>query len=159
MEIETAVRRLLLGDGTVTGYVGRQVFKYQLDASVDGTGKRAIVVRRSNGWAVPADRKTQEYPILAVDCYADAQRDSGGDVVERNSVDSAYAVYRAVDPLLHGVRGVRWGAGGADPGLMVLSCQRWSEPFHVTEQDRHADDPPLGEAAKVTALYAVCTVH
>lgn len=159
MELETAFRRRLLADGSVSGYVGRKVFKFSLMESVDGTGKRAIVVRRSNGWAVPSDRTTGEYPLLAVDCYADCDRDAAGDVVARNAIDKAYAMYRVVDPLIHGLRGVRVGPGGEDPGLMVVSAQRWSEPFHRTDQDGHPGDPPLGDAACVTAVYALNVVH
>ena len=46
MEIETAVRKFLLSQSAVTGYVGQRVFKFELMEPVAGSAGRAGVVRR-----------------------------------------------------------------------------------------------------------------
>lgn len=162
MEVESASRRLLLSDATVNGYVVSKVFKYRLEEKVDGTAGRAIVVRRSNGWARPDSINTSEYPILQVQCYADPDREPlTGAITTLNAEDKAWAVYRAVDRLMHGKRGVRWGAFGSDPGLMVVSSARWGEPFVVTDHDLHGTGTadPLGDSLYVMAQYALNVAH
>lgn len=164
MEIETAARRHLLGFADVTAYVQKKVFKHSLLERVDGTSGRAIVVRRSNGWGQPDPVQTAEFPILVVDFWADPDRDADGQKVEDNAIDKAYAVYRAVDPLLHAVRDQWWGAGGTNPGLWIVNCARYAEPFHQTIDDVHGSGPvagnqPIGEEACVTVQYAVTLVH
>lgn len=161
MELETAVRRMLLADNTVAGYVQQKVWKHTLEQKVDGTGGRALVVKRAGSWAQPDQVKTLEYPLLQVECWADVDRENG-EMLRRNAVDKAFALYRAVDPLLHARRGVVWGAGGSEPGLTVVSSVRWIEPVPVDPKDGHraqGDLPPQGESAVVWVRYAVACVH
>lgn len=156
MEIETAARRFLLAHDGVRGYVGDKVTKFSLLEHVDGTGGRAIVVRRSNGWKTPDSVQTSEFPLLLVDCWADCDR-VGGDKVADNAVDKAFAVYRVVDKLLHAKRDFMMG------DLRIISSQRWSEPFFETANDAHKGvaslSTPKGDSAVVTAQYALHLVH
>ena len=160
MEVETAIRRHLLSLDGVKGYVGPDgVYKYSLLNHVEGTGGRAIVVRRSNGWGVPDPVQSSEYPIVMLDFWADPDRVDGEKVAD-NAVDKAFAVYRVVDKLLHGKRGVIWGGDG---GLFVISSSRYAEPFYETAGDSHGGKPdimtPIGDTAVVTAQYALHIVH
>lgn len=164
MEIETATRRHLLTLPSATGYVSGRVYKFSLLDHVQGTQQRAIVVRRSNGWATPDTVQTSEFPILVLDFWADPTRDGEGNKAADDAADKAYAVYRAVDKDLHGVRDEWWGAGGSNPGLRVVSCSRWAEPFHLTSQDQHGSGPKfdgqaVGDCAVVVAQYAIHAVH
>jgi len=160
VELEAAVRRMFLNDDTVRGLVGDRVFKHRLETKVDGTGDRAVVVARNNGWATPDPVQTQEYPILGVKFYADPDR-TEGEIVRMNGEDKALAVYRAANGLLHARRGFRMGAWGSDPGLMVVTVARWAEPVTVTERDRHgmSAGDPLGDAVYVYVEYALQVVH
>lgn len=161
VEVEPAGRRLLQDDLTVRGYVGDLVFKGKLDQHIDGTGKRAIVLRCDGGWGQPDPVKTLEYPLLYIDFWADRSRKDGraaGDDARTN----ARAVWRASDHLLHGKRNVRWGAFGSDPGLMVVSSARWSEPTHVDAQGAHGGmwlGTPLGDCSVLTVAYALIVHH
>ena len=162
MEVEAAVRRVLLGDPTVNGYVVGKVFRNRLEEKVDGTGGRAIVVARNNGWATPDPATSQEYPIVVLKFYADPDRDvySGG-VQRSNAEDKALAVYRAADKLLHAKRGVWMGAFGSNRGLMVVTSARASEPVVVREKDRHGEGSgdPLGDSLYVMVEYNMQVVH
>jgi hypothetical protein len=162
MEIETAARRMLLGQSAVTGYVGQKVFKFSLLEHVEGTGGRAVVVRRNSGWVQPGRVRTSEYPLLVLDCWADCDRDSVGAKAEDNAIDKAYAVYRVIDPLIHAVRSVWWGAGGSHRGMLIVNGFRWAEPWHATAVDVHpaiqgvtSPGSPKGDSAVVTATYAL----
>lgn len=161
MEVESAARRYLLGDTTVTGYVQARVHKWRLEEKVDGTGKSAIVVYRNNGWATPDPVTTQEYPILAVKAYSDATRDSTGEIVKSDAEDRAFALMRAISNRLRRQRGEWWGAVGADPGLLVVTCAPWKEPTLVTEKDRHGQTSgdPLGDAVYAYGEFALQVVH
>lgn len=163
MEVETAFRRHLLGDATVQGYVAGKVSKWRLDAPVDQTGGRAIVVERNNGWATPDPVRSMEYPILRVKMYADVDRDDLGAPARANAEEKAWAVYRAVDPAMSNLvlRGTRVGAFGSDAGLMVVSCARRSEPMLVTMKDQHGQmsGAPLGDSVYVLAEYNLTVVH
>lgn len=164
MEIETAARRQMLTVDVIKGYVQSKVFKFSLLEHVQGTSGRALVIRRSNGWASPDPVQSSEYPLLVFDCWADPTRDSMGGVAADDAVDKAYALYRAVNAQVHGIRDVWWGAGGANPGLRIISAARWGEPFHMTASDQHGSGPklmgtPLQDCAVVTVQYAIHTAH
>lgn len=161
MEVETAVRRYLLDQAPVTGYVQAKVFKFRLEESIEGTSGLAIVVARNNGWATPDPITTQEYPILSVKCYADPTRFDDGEIRTLDAPDKAAALYRTVNQFLHAKRGVRWGARGSDEGLFVVTSQRWREPTLVTQKDLygHAANDPLGDVVYVHAEYALQVIH
>lgn len=156
MEIETAVRKFLLQQDSVKGYVGDKVTKFSLLEHVDGTGGRAIVVRRSNGWNTPDSVQTSEFPTVILDFWADCDRVDGSKVVD-NAVDKAFAVYRVVDKLIHGKRDVMMGS------LRIFSVQRWSEPIFETANDAHGStksmSTPIGDSAVVSATYAFHLAH
>jgi hypothetical protein len=161
VEVEPAVRRRLQDNLTIRGYVGDRVYKGKLDEHVDGTGQRAIVLRCDGGWGQPDPVKTLEYPVLYVDFWADRSRRDGQATAD-DARTNARAVYRAADPLLHAYRNTRWGAFGSDPGLMVVSSTRWSEPTHLDATSAHGGTwlgTPLGECSVLTAAYALIVVH
>lgn len=145
MEIEAGVRRLLLDDPAVSGYVGTKVWKYRLEDALDGSGGRAIVVSRVGGWTSPNELNTQEFPKLRVELWADQSRNEDGTISVNDGESSAFAMFRVVDPLLHGVRDVRWG------DLFVVGCSRYSEPF----VDKSSDF----EAVRISVDYAVQVIH
>jgi hypothetical protein len=138
------------------------VFKFTLDESPQGTGKAAVVLRRAGAFGNTGPGSHAEFPVLAVDCYADPSRDPDGDFTTQDATDRAYALYRVVNAVLHGQRGVWWGAGGNDLGLQVISSDRMGEPFHSRQEDLFgyaATLLPLGDMTRVTAQYAVHTAH
>lgn len=162
MELPAAARRLLLQQPAVVGYVQDRVFKHALWTHVDQTGKRAVVVRMAGGWEQPDRVQTSEFPLLAVDCWADCSRGTDGDKLQEDALDNAWAVYRVVDPVLHRVRNAMWGASGADPGAYVVDSVRWQEPFYATKDDGSGGNfsgvpykVDMGESAVVMAQYAV----
>lgn len=167
MEIEPATRRRLLNDPTVAAYVVDWVFTHRLHQGVDvgETGRRAIVVRRVGGWATPDPVTTQEYPLLSIDCYAGDSRDSAGNITAFDATSSAFALWRAADRVLHNPeRGTWWGAVGSRPGLLVVTSQRWSEPFAETSSALSSGRASTGEwlgehATLVSARYAIDCAH
>lgn len=161
MEVEAAARREFLSSDTVKGYTGERVFRHRLEEVVDGTGKHAIVVARNNGWATPDPVKTAEYPILGVKCYADSTRNATGEVTKEDAADKAFALARVVTRLLHARRGRWWGAVGSNPGLMVVTCQKWKEPVLVTEKDKHGEGSgdPLGDSVYVYVEFALQVIQ
>jgi hypothetical protein len=152
VEVETAIRKYLLAQSEVTGYVGQRVDKFRLTEPITGTGRRSIVVKRNGGWQTPDPVKTLEFPIVQIECWADPDRDADGNVSVSNALDKALAVQRVIDPLLHGQRGVRWSE------LMVVSSARWSETLMVTQDDTHGT-LRLGDSVFVVTRYALAVVH
>lgn len=163
MEVETAVRRMLLTVPTVTGYVQDKVWKFRLEErdKVEGKGSRAIVVSRNNGWATPDPVRSAEFPILRLRLYADPDRDDNGEITTYNAEEKAWAMYRAVDPLFHNKRGVRWGGTESTAGLYVVTSKRHGEPSSTTahEQHGHPSEDPLGDMAYVEVQYALQVIH
>src|SRR4029450_99775 len=125
MELETAARRYLLTLPEVTSYVGDKVWKWRRKTLLDGG--RAVVVGRIGPSAPPDAVKTSQFIELQVVCWADPTMDDGVPVAA-DAEDNALALYGVVDKHLHNQRGVRWGAWGSDPGLMIITCTRDSEP-------------------------------
>lgn len=166
MELVPAARRHLQGDLTIRGYVTDRVQAWRLHDRVDPHGRRAVVVRAAGGWSQPELRSGGEFPLLYIDCWADHTRSDAGDKAAEDNVTNAWAIYRPIDRLLQGVRGQQWGAIGTDPGLPIISVERWIEPIPQTSGDSHAGEAaalpypvPLGEAAVVTVAYAIHTHH
>lgn len=154
MEIEAAARRFLLQQQAVTGYVQNRVWRHTRQETLDGTGQRAIVVRRNTGWAQREQRNTQEFPLLVVEYWADHTRDDTGAIMKTDALDNAFALYRVVDPLLHGKRNVKWG------DLTIVSSQCWAEPFSETAERSHGKRAAeIGDLAVVSATYAICCIH
>lgn len=157
MEIEAAVRRRLLADPTVTGYVGDRVWMFRLENRVDPLGQRAVVVYRASGWAQPEryEGAGAEFPTLVVECWADCTRDGDGEIAHTDRVANALAVWRAVHRVLHNPRrGQVWGAVGSNPGLLVNTSSLWFEPEHLEGRGERRG-VPLGDAACVPATYAL----
>lgn len=154
------MRRMLLQDPTVNGYVVGKVFRYRLEEKVDGTSGMAVVLVNDNGWATPNPVTTQEYPILQVRCYADPTRGPLGEISQADALDKAWALTRAIEPLIHGKRDVIWGRFGSSPGLRIITAQRWAEPWEMTDEDRHnTSEDPLGDSVYVATRYALQVVH
>lgn len=160
MEVTTAARRYMLNQVSVTSQVQQRVFKHRLMEKIDGTGKSAIVVKRSGGWASPDRVQTIEFPILVMEYWADHARTPGGEIAVANAEDRAWALHRIADPLLHAQRDVRWGAFGSDPGLRIVSAKRESEPVLVNHEDAHDyRAAPMGDSVMVSCRYALEIVH
>ena len=164
MELIPAARRHLNDMEVVAGFVQDRVWKDRLEDLLDGTGQRAIVVKRGGGWAMPQPRNTQEYPLLQIQFWADHQRNDDQTIRVEDGLSSAMAMYRAVDPLLHGVRDQWWGATSSTTGMWVIGCQRYSEPMPLAENALAIGRPvPTDsdsfEAQCVVVNYAVQTVH
>jgi len=159
VELETAARRMFLADATVNGYVAGKVFKFELLQHVTGTGGRAVVVRRSAGWASPGLRSQSEFPTLLVENWADCTRTPDGEVATSDALDNAYALYRVTNRLIHGIRDVVWGAGGDGLGVRVISAERAGEPAHSSVQGSGgggaSTNTPLDETAVVIASYSL----
>lgn len=158
MELETAVRKLLLASDAVTGYVGAKVYKFRLDAALTDGG-RAVVVRRVGGWARPQPINTGEYPLLEVQCWADHDRDTAGGMAAANAEEKAWALLRVVDPLLHGVVGAVWGGEDDRAGLEILSCSRYAEGVVLTASQAEGRARTSEEAVYVSTTYAVECIH
>ena len=157
MEIESAVRRYLLGDPTIAGYVGNRIYIDRLEEPVAPAGLRAIVLYRATGWAETEkyEGAAGEFPTLVVDCWADNTRDTDGEILRTDRLTNSRAVWRAAHRLLHNPRrGQVWGASGSNPGLLVASSSLW---FHATSLEGAGQRTgiPLGEAGVTTATYAM----
>jgi len=159
VEVETAVRRMLLADPTVNGYVAGKGYKHRLDDTVEGTGGMAFVVRRTGGWAKPDTVKSAEYPLVEVQCWADHDRTADGGIATANAEEKAWALFRAVDRLMHGVRGVEWGRVGDTRGLQVIGSSRWREGSVLTTKVPGKPNLPLLEGLYVSVEYAVQCYH
>jgi hypothetical protein len=156
VEVDTACRRMLKAAPAVRSFTS-MVYRTRLEEKVDGTGKRAVVVQRNNGWTQPQDRTTQEYPLLMIKIWADHSRDESGAYAKADNVDNAYAVYRVIDPLMHGQRGAVWGG---ENGLTIVTCTRWAEPYVITQEDTHGmPKDEIGDCAIVVVQYALQVVH
>jgi hypothetical protein len=171
MEMVPAFRRYLLHLPAVRSYVPDDwVFSDSLREHPDRTGKRAIVVRdHGGGWAQPEQSNTQEFPMLALDFWSDASRNAQGEMLAPDALVSARAMFRAIDPFLHGLRDMFIGGFGTNRGLRVVTSKRWSEPSHQTKAESHGGAQhgdgvtsygvALGDCAVVTAKYALVVVH
>lgn len=167
MEVVTAVRHRLLQIDALRTYVARDtdgefaVWKHRLLDSIDGTGRRAVVVRLSVPWTLPQPRNTQEYPTVALDLWADHDRDPSGGIAEANGEEKALAMFRVIDPLIHGIRGERWGP--PERAMLVIGCSRTMGPILSTPHANQRQDGATGEnaeeAAHVIVEYAIQTVH
>lgn len=158
MEVTPAVRRHLMWDDTVKGYVQDRVYKAKLYTHVQNTGRRAVVVRTDGGWRQPDAVNTARFPLLVIDHWADCTRDSNGDKTGDDAIENAMAVWRATDPLLSRKRNTFWGAFGVDPGLYVIVAEPFAEPVVQTRDESHQGSflgVKLGECAVVTVSYAL----
>lgn len=165
VEVETAMRRYLIAQAGVNGYVVGKVYRHRLEVPVEKTGGAAIVLRRNGGWAQRDPVKTSEFPIVQVRVIADPTRDDDGNVAKGDALDRAWAVQRAITPTLHGLRDVWMGAVGSNRGLRVITCQAWGEPMELMDRDMTGTahhllyGDPLGDTAMVIAQYALQVVH
>lgn len=167
MELDSAARHRLLDEPPVTGYVVRKVFKFRLMEALQGSGGRAVVVKREGGWSQPDQARTVEYPLLIVQCWADPDRENG-ELSVGNAEEKAWALWRTVDPCFHMVRGARWGLSTDPPrdGLMIVRSSRWSEPRCETSSSSLSDRGASLErnlltdgGAYVECSYAVELAH
>lgn len=156
MEVEAAVRRRLLADTTVTGYVGDRIYLHHLEHPVAPLGLRAIVLFSGPWWA-ESETYTgagAEYPTLTVGCWADHTRDGDGEIRFQDRVRNAKAVWRAVHQVLHNPpRGQVWGAVGSNPGLLVNTSSMWLMGTHLEGPTVRWAGTPLGDAAVQPATY------
>lgn len=162
MEIESAARRHLKGIDDVAGHVGSRVYKFRLEEPLE-RGGCALVVSRAPGWAASYPRKTSEFPVLWVDCYADPSRFDNGDVKELDAEDKAMSIARTLKKHLHGVRDEWWGAVGTDRGLRIVTCEQWQLPQIIRDRDRHGGRvsdmtmDALGDSVVVRTKWALQT--
>lgn len=156
MELTTAARRYLLGINDVTSQVQQRVFKWRLEEPIEGTGSPAIVVSQLGGWATPERVNTQEFPVLAVDCHADPDRGPGGEIAVDNAFDKAFGLARAVRPWFFypHLRGTWMGGIGSNPGLMVIECAPYTDPYI-----REGHEQEQGDVRVVRTEFAFVVVH
>lgn len=140
MEVNSAIRRHLLSQPNVVAHTQRKVWKDRLEEGILGTGGAAIVVSEQPWWATPDPVQTHEWPVAWVDCYADCSRGEEGFIQKTDALDKAKALARIVDKYMHGVRGVRWGVFGSNPGLTIVSCARGGKRFLPGAGGRDAVD-------------------
>jgi hypothetical protein len=156
MEMETAVRRYLLDHPLSAGAVGRRIYKRRLVETVEGTGLAAIVVDRGPGWATPDAVQSPEFPRLLLDVHADPSRAAGGEIAADDAIDKALGVHRAVKPMFvfPQLRGMRIGGFGSRLGLLVVRCQRYTEPRLLTPHQAQQ-----GDTVAVRCEYALELAH
>jgi hypothetical protein len=156
MNIETATRRYLLQQPTVTGYVGDKIYKWKMQYPLEGTGQLAIVVRRVGGWAAPDPVMTSKFPVLQIDCYADPDRNEFGEVIENTAGDKASALAEAIEKVCHHRRGEWWGTFGSAQGVYIVSSARWTDARLRSQEDLHRKtEPDLGWLVYVRTEWAV----
>lgn len=164
MELVTAFRGHFYRDApAVSAYTQDRVYKWHLKDHVDQKGTRALVVLTDGGWTTPVDQRTQQFPTLVLECWADCSRIvEGGEPREKaaqDAIDNAFALFRVADAELHPMpRGRRWGAFGSDPGLLVIGGQRWAEPRWHDAERPDGSGRKFGDAAMVRAEYALQVV-
>lgn len=101
------------------------LFRDHLQATVEGSGAVAVVVRTNGSWATPNQHNTARFPVLACDIWADPQRDGGNNVVQDDTTDKIETTFVALYRLLHlpAADEYLWG------DLRVLSSLGSSEPI------------------------------
>ena len=157
MEIEAAARRHLLADNTVNGYLAGRAYAFKLKTLVTPHGHRALVLYRGNPWAQTEryEHAGAEFPTLVLDCWSDHSRDGDGEMLHPDRVQNAYALWRAAHNLIHNQRpGTIWGRSSSNPGVLINTCSLWAGPPHL-DGEGHRTGIPVGEAAVVTAVYAL----
>lgn len=154
MLLESAVRRQLLHDRKVSELAGDRVFKYRPRPGVviDGSGRLSLVVNRQPGWGTPDPVNTQRFPVVRVEVTADPSRTPEGEIAVLDADDRAAGWQLILDRMFHGKRGWWCGPVGKDPGLFVISSQRWSEPTRVVPPDSFPK--PRGDTVSFYYDYA-----
>lgn len=113
--------------------------------NVEGTGKACVVLSDRTSWAGPNQHNTARFPTLLVEVFADASRDSQGNVVADDADRRCKQVWDGLDRIFHDAANVShvWPLG-----LKIFSCVRWTE--------LSIDDVPDGDGSvRGTAYYAV----
>jgi hypothetical protein len=159
VEVDAAARRRLLTDQTIGGYVDGKIYTQRLGCDLNGTGGYAIVVVRNGGWASPNQHNDGRFPLLLTKCYADPDRDEDGSVKTANGQTKALALDKALDRLLHRALGQTWGAVGSNPGRLIISCYRASEPVAAGQGDALAGGEPLGDVVLARSLWQIETIR
>jgi hypothetical protein len=157
MELESAVRRKLLADSTVTAYVGNRIYINRLEEPVAPAGHRALVIHRGPGWAETEHYEGAggEFPTLILDAWSDNTRDADDEILRTDRLTNSRAVWRAAHRVLHNPRpGQIWGANGSNPGLLIVTSTLWIHPTDL-EGNGQRTGTPLGEAGITTATYAL----
>lgn len=158
MEVDAAARAMLLGYDPVRSYVVDKVYRERLAEPLQGSRGRALVVVRGPGWAGPNREQLARFPTLITKSYADPDRDQAGDVTVDNAADKAYALDRLLDRVLHNVHERYWGAKGSNPGRLIISSYRATEPVLARQGDAHAGGEALGELVFVRSTWNIETV-
>lgn len=119
-----------------------------LDGStfLEGSGSTAAVVRRAGSWSGGNPHNRLRFPRIAVDIWADPQRNAAMNVTAPGEVyHRMETVYFAIDDRLHRPTGETqmWG------DVRTIGCLRLGEP---TEPDAVADGDGL---LRQTVYYAV----
>lgn len=102
------------------------IFQDKPLVTIERTSSVAVVVWYAGGWAGPNTHNTMRFPRVAIDLYADPQRDSSGNATRlaetRTRINAAYQV---LDRHLHMAGGGQqmWGT------VRVCGSTRLSEPI------------------------------
>jgi hypothetical protein len=99
--------------GTGGAWPGPWLWRWQPRVSVEGTGKRAVVISRPRPWAVPSRFHTTSFDLVQVDVFADPTRDANGKPLKEDAEERALAVCDEVRKVMHVPRGaeIEWGDG------------------------------------------------
>ena len=100
------------------------IFRDDLLAVVENTGKSALVVRQQGSWAEANQHNTMRFPRLIVEMYVDPPRDTLGNAEISTVDDVADHLFEVIDFYLHRARGGEemWGT------RLTLGSYRAGEP-------------------------------
>lgn len=85
------------------------IFQEKLYATVEGSQSVAVVLSTSTQWATNNSYNTADFPKLAVDVYADPERDPNNNVAFDDTKDKLLAVHDKIKKYLHMVDpGYKW---------------------------------------------------
>lgn len=154
MDALLAARRELAKNADLAPLLGSDaqfplwLFRWVLQADVEGSGRAAVVLSTPSGWAAPNAHNTARFPRLEVEVYADVPRDDRLLPTVRTAQDYALAVFAVIDPVLHRVDrgGFTWG--NSEGGMRIVRSVRQVEP--AVEPVPDADG-----VARLSVAYAV----
>ena len=111
----------------------------------EGTGKCAVVLNVRDSWASPNAHNNAMFPMLRVSIFADATRDAGRNITQRDADSKAWAVWEVLDRVFHDPGNSKhdWS------GVRVVSSVRGGEPGVM--------DVPGGDGmVRLDVVYNIC---
>jgi len=129
-DLLSAAQQYLAAQSDLTALLGSDstfdtwIFREELLAPVETTGKAALCLLQQGQWATPNDHNTLRFPVLTVEIYVDPPRDSEGNPTTTSVSSQIDHLFRVVDQYLHRPQGGEqlWG------DLLTYGSLRASEP-------------------------------